>query len=318
MFRRKLPLTVFFIAALTGLSYASLLLDRVIAVVNQDVITWSELYRTMESDAAPQLKGLKDEERKKFLKDNEAAFLETLINIKLQLQEAKNSGIITTDEELNEAIGNIMKKYSMNDASFKESLKKEGYTYEEYRKRLREQILIGKVVNQQIRSKIVVTDGDVKTFLEENSDMAEIGGGYRISQIFFKKSENDKEKEKLEEKAAIVIKKLKAGESFQELAKKYSEDPSGNAGGDLGLIKKGDLLREFSEAVSKIKPGEVSMPFWTERGLHIIRLEEKVEAKDQAEIKEEAGKRVYDKFFTEKYNAWIKALREKAYIEIRL
>ncbi len=113
----------------SDLSHANVLLDRVVAVVNQDVITWSELYKAMEADASPKIKELQKDEQRKVFKENEAVFLETLINVRLQLQEAKNAGVRVSDEELQGAIDGIKKKYSMSDDAFSESLKNEGFTY---------------------------------------------------------------------------------------------------------------------------------------------------------------------------------------------
>lgn len=318
MLKIKSLLAVIFFVFFAALSQASILLDKVVAVVNQEVITWSELYRSMEADAAPQLKEMKENERRQVFKENEASFLDNLINLKLQLQEARSMGISVTDEEMKEGIDNIKKKYSMSDSAFMDSLKKEGYTFDEYKKKLREQIIISKVVNVQIRSKILVSEGDINKFTEENKELFESDEGYRISQIFFKRPKDDREKGVVEEKAAAVLGKLKEGMSFPDLARQYSEDPSGPLGGDLGLIKKNQISKEFSEAVSIIKPGEVSNPFWTAKGLHIVRLDEKIGPKSPTEIKEDAKTALINKTFTERYNAWIKGLREKSFIEIRL
>jgi len=318
MLKKTSSLAVIFFVFISLPSQASVILDKVVAVVNQEVITWSELYKSMEADAAPQLKEMKENERRQVFKENEASFLDSLINVKLQLQEARGLGVSVTDDELKEGIDNIKKKYSMTDSDFIDSLKKEGYTFDEYKKRLREQIMISKVVNIQIRSKIVAPEGDISKFTEENKELFESGEGYRISQIFFKRPKDDREKGVVEEKAAAVLRKMKEGMNFPDLARQYSEDPSAPSGGDLGLIKKNQIAKEFFEAVSVMQPGEVSSPFWTARGLHIIRLNEKIEAKSSHEIKEDAKAALISKTFTERYNAWIKSLREKSYIEIRL
>lgn len=302
----------------SAVSHANIMLDRVVAVVNKEVITWSELYRTMESDASPQVKEMKEEERRKVFKENESAFLETLINVKLQLQEAGNMRMGASEEEINEAIEDIKKKYSMTGDDFKESLKKEGFTFEEYKKRLREQLIISKIVNKMIRNKILISEEDIRRFIEENKGLTDITDSYRISQIIFKRPKNIEEKNNIEEKAAVVLKRLKEGVNFKDLAKQYSEDPSAKAGGDIGLIKKEYLSSELTEVVSKMRSGEVSSPFWTDKGLHIIMLDEKIATKDQNEIREEARKILGNKIFMEKHNAWIKELREKSFIEIRL
>ena len=298
-------------------SHANVLLDRVVAVVNQDVITWSELYKAMEADASPKMKELQKDEQRKVFKENEAVFLETLINLRLQLQEAKNAGIRVSDEELQGAIDSIKKKYSMSDDAFNESLKQEGLTFAEYKKRLWEQIVISKLVNSQIRNKIVVTDEDLNKFVAENKEVLENTESYGISQILLKK-QKDVDNRKLEEKADDLLKKIEQGESFSDLAKQYSEDPSAKAGGDLGLLKKSQLNKNFTDIISQMKPGDVSKPFWTENGLHIIKLESRTEAKNKGEALEEARERLNNKLFRERYNAWIKSLREKSFIEVRL
>ena len=298
-------------------TYANVLLDRVVAVVNQDVITWSELYKAMEADASPKMKALQKDEQRKVFKENEAVFLETLINLRLQLQEAKNAGIRVSDEELQGAIDNIKKKYSMSDDAFNESLKQEGLTFAEYKKRLWEQIVISKLVNSQIRNKIVVTDEDLNKFVAENKEVLENTESYGISQILLKK-QKDVDNRKLEEKADDLLKKIEQGESFSDLAKQYSEDPSAKAGGDLGLLKKSQLNKNFTDIISQMKPGDVSKPFWTENGLHIIKLESKTEVKNNDEALEEARNMLNNKIFSERYNAWVKSLREKAFIEVRL
>ena len=301
----------------SGLTHANVLLDRVVAVVNQDVITWSELYRAMEADASPKIKELQKDEQRKVFKENEAIFLETLIDVRLQLQEAKHAGVRVSDEELQGAIENIKKKYSMSDAAFSESLKNEGFTFAEYKKRLWEQILISKLVNSQIRNKIVVTDEDLRKFVTENKEALENTESYRISQILLKK-QKDADSSKLEEKAGALLKKIEQGESFSDLAKQYSEDPSAKAGGDLGILKKSQLDKNFTDIISQMKPGDVSKPFWTETGLHIIKLESRTEVKNNDEILQEARNMLNDKIFKERYNAWIKSLREKSFIEVRL
>ena len=301
----------------SGLAHANVLLDRIVAVVNQDVITWSELYRAMEADASPKIKELQKDEQRKVFKENEAIFLETLIDVRLQLQEAKNAGVRVSDEELQEAVDNIKKKYSMSDAAFSESLKKEGFTFAEYKKRLWEQIVISKLVNSQIRNKIVVTDEELRKFVTENKEVLENTESYRVSQILLKK-QNDADTGKLEEKAGDLIKKIEQGESFSDLAKQYSEDPSAKVGGDLGTLKKSQLNKNFTDIISQMKPGDVSKPFWTETGLHIIKLESRTEVKNNDEILQEARNMLNEKIFKERYNAWIKSLREKSFIEVRL
>jgi peptidyl-prolyl cis-trans isomerase SurA len=299
-------------------SDAAVLLDRVVAVVNKEVITWSELYKMMENEAADQVRALKEEERLKIFKDSEAAFLEKLIDIKLQIQEARRLGLDVTTEEVTEAVENIKKKYSLTDNALEESLKKEGLSFEEYKKRLAEQIVISKVVSQQIRNKVVVSEEEVKKYMEANKESFTDGETFKIKQIFLGRPKDDADIKVIEDRASIIIQRLKAGEDFSILAEEYSEDLSGKLGGDLGFIKKSQMAKEFIDALNSMKVGEFSNPFRTEKGLHIIKLEEKVAAQSTDEARESVLKQLTESQFSERYKSWIKGLREKAYIVIRL
>ncbi|OGW52103.1 MAG: hypothetical protein A2Y81_03990 [Nitrospirae bacterium RBG_13_43_8] len=303
---------------LPAASNASILLDRVVAVVNKEVITWSDLYKAMEFEATTQTKNLSKEEQKKLFKENEASFLETLIDMNLQLQEARSLGIDVPQHDITETIANIQKKYSMSEADFVESLKKEGLTLDEYKKRLSEQILINKVVTYQIRNKIVISDSEVNIYVEANKQTFSGSETYKLRQIFFKKPEGNIDKKTIEDRAAEVIKRLKDGEDFSALARLYSEDSSARSGGDLGFVNKNLLSKEFIEELSGMNVGDYSMPFWTGTGLHIIKLDEKISAQNADKLKDDIRKQLADEQFSERYKSWIKGLREKAHIEIRL
>ena len=318
MRRLRFPVVAIFIAMLAVPAQGAILLDRVVAVVNQDVITWSDLYKAMEMDASPEIKALSPEERTKAFKKQEGPFLESLIDVKLELQQAQNDGITVSDEEVQEAIDNIKKKYSMSESDLTSSLKKEGYSLKDYRKRLREQILVSKAVDRDIRSKIVISDAEVLKYIDENKGALETGRGYRISQIFFKMPAKKADMEVLDEKAAMIEKKIRSGESFSLLARKYSEDPTAGSGGDLGFIRRDQLSKEFISALANMKTGDVSSPFWTESGLHIIKLVEKPGAKTRGEIEDEARSELTRKLFNSKYAEWVKNLRSKAFIDVKL
>ncbi|HAM50014.1 MAG TPA: hypothetical protein DCP92_04730 [Nitrospiraceae bacterium] len=296
-----------------GSASAVMVLDKVVAVVNTEVITWGELYKSMEFKASDEFKALDDAEKRKIFKENEASFLENMIDTKLQIQAAKKLNIDASKDEITEAIEGIKKKYSLGDQEFNESLKKEGFTMEEYKKILGEQIILSKIVAQEVRNKIIISDADVTKYMASNKE-----SGYRIRQIFFKKPETEAERTALEAKAGEIYQRLQAGEDFSSLADRYSEDSKSKRGGDLGFVKKEYLGTKFLEVISRMKVGDVSEPFWTDVGLHIIRLEDREDDKTEAELREITKKKLFEKRFNEDYKNWIKGLREKAYVEVRL
>jgi len=315
-----LRLTIFiaFLLLTPQVLFSAVLLDRVVAVVNSEVITWSELYKMMEYEAANRIREMDEKEKNKVFKDNEAQFLQNLIDMRLQLQESDKIGINISKEELSETIDSIKKKYSMTDESFKKSLEKEGLTVQEYKERLREQMIISQFVNRQIKNKIVVTEEEVDYYVSSNMQDFQSGDTCRISQIFFKKPEEEAERLAIEEKAQAVCERLEHGENFSDLAIQFSEDSSRTQGGDLGFIQKDVMAKEFLEVLSGMGVGDYSQPFWTSQGMHIIKLEEIGQQESMDTVRENARNILREKKFLESYKDVIKSLREKAHIEVRL
>jgi peptidyl-prolyl cis-trans isomerase SurA len=297
---------------------AAILLDRVVALVNKEVITWSELYQLMEKESLEDLKALDEEKRMEIFKKSEHAFLEKLIDIRLQIQEAKRLGIEASPEDVDEAIENIKKKYSLSTEQLEASLDQEGLTFEEYKKRLSEQIMMSKLVNQQVRSKIIVSDEEVNDYYNKVEHTTGSQESYKLRQIFFNMPENDDMKKEVEERASNIIEKLKEGEDFSRLAQEYSEDPSAKLGGDLGYIQKKFLTKEFIDVLSDMKIGDSSMPFWTQQGLHIVKLEDKTSAQTDEDSKKNIKEKLLEEKFLKTYESWIKSLRDGAHIVIRL
>jgi len=272
-------------------------LDRIVAVVNNEAITMGELWRAIEVEF--NRRGVPTAEREKAFKQNAPGFLDEMIEVRLELQEAGRLGIAVPDREVQEAIENIGRENSLSAEQFAEALRKEGFTLELYRERLIEEMTLGRVVDREVRSRVIVTDKEIRARLEGTADEPL----YKIRQIFVKEDEA---------RALALYDRLKAGEDFPALARQYSEDPTSEAGGDLGYLRESELGEEFIEALKDLKPGGVSRPFMTPAGIHIIKLE------GAGRLDEWARKTLYEEKFAGQYRLWLKGLREKSFIEIRL
>jgi peptidyl-prolyl cis-trans isomerase SurA len=300
--------------AFASMAQSAMLLDRVMAIVNKEVITWSDLYREMGFNASDEVKAMKDVDRRRFFKENEMTFLENLIDMKLQLQEAAKVGITVSDADVATAAQNIKSKYSMTDEKFNETIMKEGLTPATYKKKLGEQIILNRLIDQEVRSKILVTEQEIDSYLSSHKNAAKDNEGYEVSHILLKKTGDDKQ---LEQKAQEIYKMLKAGGNFAELAARYSDDPSARSGGDLGFIRLSDMSAEFLKICSDMKPGDISEPQWRSDGMYIIRVNEARLFKSEKELREAVRQKMLnDKFNTEIIN-WTRGLRDKAYVEIK-
>lgn len=303
-----------FVWACAAVAQGAILLDKVVAIVNKEVITWSDLYRAMEFEASDEIKAMKDSDKRKFFKESEAMFLESLIDMKLQLQEAAKAGISTSDDDVEKAIKNIKSKYGMTDETFKDAIAKEKSSLGEYKKRLSEQITMSRVIEQEVRSKILVTDAELDRYLVENNRLAKDSEGFSIGHIFLKKTENSPEPET---RAKEIYGRIKAGNDFASLAQQYSGDASAKFGGDLGFIRKADLSPDFLKALAGLQAGDVSEPFWSGGGVHILKVHEIREFKNAQELRDAAKQKLLDEKFNSAYRNWIKGLRERSYIEIK-
>src|SRR5512140_2837412 len=120
MIRKILSIAIVLILSSVTVANSAILLDKVMAIVNKEVITWSDLYKGMEFDATDEVKSMKSDERRKLFKESEMTFLENMIDTRLQLQEAWRLGISAGDEDVNRAIAGIKSKYALSDETFKE------------------------------------------------------------------------------------------------------------------------------------------------------------------------------------------------------
>ncbi len=293
------------------------LLDRVVATVNGEVITWSELMNIVTLEGKEYLNKADGKEREEKIKEIESPFLNNIIESKLQLQHARAIGLRVDSLEVDGAVNEIREKFKMTDEIFMNSLKAEGLTIEDYRARLADQILIQKVVNYAVKKNIVVTDKEIDEYYRASSDKFMEKERLRLRQIFFAAPENDSQKAAVDARAAEVVRRINQGEDFAELAAEFSEDPSRHFGGDIGLISRGSVLKEIEDVAFLLKEGEASVPFWSAAGLHIIKVEEKT-GSDMEKIREVIKDTLFRKEFEVKYRKWTAGLREKAYVEIKL
>ncbi|HSW64900.1 MAG TPA: peptidylprolyl isomerase [Dissulfurispiraceae bacterium] len=292
---------------------AAILLDKVVAIVNKEVVTWSDLYKAMEFEATDALKRMPDKERREYFKQNEARHLEALIEQRLQLQEAARLGFGAREEEINSTIQSIRDKYKLSQQDFEANIRKEGFTIQDYRKKLAEQITIGRLVDAEVRSKIVVSESDIKNFLAAHPEFSMGNEGYSISHIYLSPKQSQQE---IDEKLKSIYADLGSGMPFPFAARKYSEDSSAQSGGELGFVKKDHLSREFLEVIEKMRDGEISQPFVSETGVHIVRLNETRLFKSEAEFRELVRQKVIEDRFAREYKNWRRGLRERAYVDI--
>lgn len=256
---------------LTGSANAGVPLDRIVAVVNEDVIMQSELrnkLRAMISQLSEQNTQLPPRDIM------ERQVLEQLIMNKLQLQFAANTGILVDDETLNRAISNIAAENKVNISQFREILERDGYSYEAFREDIRNEIVIARLRQRQVDNRISVTDREIDYHLANEEVQGGIETEYRLSHILIALPEEatQEEAEQVKLVAGKALEDLNNGEDFAMLAKTISDGQQAQDGGDLGWRKADDIPGLFAAQVSTLQEGEISELIQNPSGFHIIKL----------------------------------------------
>jgi peptidyl-prolyl cis-trans isomerase SurA len=291
--------------------------ERVVAVVNNDAITLGELEEALavtRADARQRPPGSEEQVRREFLN----RFIET----RLQLQEAEREKIVVDDVEVDEELLDRIKKTNMKDLEeFKAEIKKQGINYDSVRKRIRDNLKLGKVVRRKVTLRISVTDPEIDRYLEENRAKLETGLGYHARHILIvPDGTTDAAWEAARIRAEVVRSQLREGAEFAELAKKFSADATAKDGGDLGILKRGELSQEIEGRILALSPGGTSEPYRSELGFHIFRLESKetLEGEGLTRAKAQIREILFRQKYEARLDAWLREIRERAVIEVRM
>jgi peptidyl-prolyl cis-trans isomerase SurA len=295
--------------------------DRIVAVVNDDVITLTELNNVVKPyiEKIRTLGYLPDKEKELIFKVRKS-MLDRLIDEKIQDQEIKREKVEISEHEIDQTIERIKETNYYTDEDLRAGLAKDGLTMKEYRQRIKEDILRAKLVNIDVKSKIVITREDIKAYYEKHLDQYGGKKKYHLRNIIMMvpgSADSDKRLE-IQGKMEDILKKLKAGQSFEALAKQYSEAPAASEGGDLGLFDFDALSPQLQKAIQKLKPGEFTPVLDTDQGFQIFFLQEIVKSpgKSLKAVSPEIEKLLFEETANKRYNSWIEGLREQAVIKI--
>jgi len=297
------------------------IVDRIVAVVNDDIITLFELNRLFEP-YAEKVRALGyqiDKERKMLFKVREDV-LSRLIDQKIKDQEIKRFNITISEKEIDQTIERIKEANFYTDEDLRAALANDGLTMEEYREQIKEQILRTKLVNLKIKSKIVITEDDIKSYYENHQDKYGGKKKYQLRNIIMKVSPFADEKEKLEIKTKMdaILDKLNEGQSFETLAMTYSESSLAVEGGDLGLFGLDELSLQLQDTIKEMKTGEFTPVLDTDHGYQIFFIQEIVNTpgKSLEEVLPKIEKILYNEILEKKFLSWVEDLRKQSVIKI--
>ena len=302
-------------------SRAESVVDRVVAIVNQEAITLSEV----EKWEKPLLKDTVAEdrlERQQKIREFRRKVLENLIEEMLIDQEVKKSGIKVSSRDVDAALEEIRRRNGTSQEELAKALASEGLTVEAFRKQIEKRILRSRLISWAVKTEFKTAEKDLKAFYDANINLYRTTEAYRPSHILFlvPKEATPEEVERIRKKCQKVLEKIRGGEDFGEMALLYSQDASSKDRGDLGYFKKGELIPVFEKEAVRLQVGEISGIVRTNFGFHIIKLLDRKGGGPLPfeEVKEKVKADYYEQEMEKAFRQFLITLKEKSVIEIKL
>lgn len=262
---------VWILASVVGIAEGKQLLDKVVAIVNDGVITSSELDAQVEMSKKQIIAQKMQMPTDAILRKQ---VLQHLIDVNLQMQIAKQQGITIDSAELNESIERIATMNHITLSQLREEITKQGVTWQEYRKNIRKEMILSKLQQKSVGKDVVVTNEQVEQYLKTASRADNADLTYHLQNIVIPLSEEPttEELKKARENAEKLLVKLKKGEDFSRLAIEESSGALALEGGDLGERHLAELPELFAKAVVTMKVGQVVGPLRAGNGFQLIKL----------------------------------------------
>lgn len=291
-------------------------LPDVIARVNGESINKAEFEKAIKNVEGRAGQPVPAEQRDQVYR----GVLDQLIAYRLLMQETKARKIDVAETEVEARLASIKQQFPSEDA-FKQTLTQQNLTVEQLREDAKSDMRVTKMLESEVNTKVAVQAQEVNTFYEQNPDKFKQGERVRASHILIRAAENAdvKTRQDAKTKATDVLKEVKGGKDFSELAKHYSQDPGSAAnGGDLGFFQQGQMVPAFEKAAFTLKPGEVSDVVETPFGYHIIKVAEKQGARTVPldEVKPQIEQFLQNQQRQQKTDAFINSLKAKGKVEI--
>ena len=291
------------------------LIDRIAAVVNDDVMTLSELQLAAE----PYLAQNNSEERKQLLYCD---IMRQLVEEKLMAQQIKEADITVTDEEVEKAVVDILRTNNITAEELEQAIRARNMSMGQYKEDLKTQLIALKLKDMKVRSRVTVPESEIRAEFDARNKGQPKDEILKIRHVFFKYSDDDNQTVRREalKRAQDAKSRIVGGEAFEDVAKDVSEGPTAAQGGDLGDLNRKGLLPELERALRDKEPGFLTDPIETSNGVHVVRLEGR-EFRAQVTYEQQRGK-IYQELYQREVEAqmknWLQELKQASALDVRL
>lgn len=314
-----LLINLFFLALFCLSSYAKQneqTLDKIVAVVNDDVITKTELTKAMAT-ARIQIA----QERLTVPDDTalQKQVLDQIINKKLQLQIAKQTNINVTDADVNKIISRIAQQNNVSTEELFQRINQDGMSTADYRNEMHDQITLQKLQQRELAGRINITPQEITSFMKSKVWQTNTAKEYHIEDILIPVSDTPSPSEIAAAKnhANEVYAKLKAGQDLKTISQADAENKQALQGGDLGWLKIPEIPSAFSDHIARMKDKDYAGPIQTSNGFHIIHLaESRALGKQEVPNRQQVQNLLLQRKFEEALQTWISKVRGQSFVQI--
>ncbi len=298
------------------------LLDRVVAVVNEEVITQAEVDTFLRPIYEQYSKEYSGESLVKALNEVRQKILSQMIEDKLVYQEAVAQGIELKDEDMEKEFEDFKAKLEKPE-ELDEMLEREGLTMKSLRERLRKQAMVRQLQDREIRSKVIISPVQVEDFYKNNPDKFRVKERVRVRSLTVKKSEDSRAKgltdEKAKQRMDLLAQKIKLYKNFDQIVKDFSEDSHAKEDGLGEWIERGAMIESVDDVIFKTPVGQLTGIVETPIGYHIFRVEAKEpeNVRTFEEVKGQISGYLFQEESTKRFKAWMEEIKKAAYISIK-
>lgn len=315
----KTPTFLFLLLLLPLPSLAADLVDRVVAVVNQDILLWSELEDAIRP-ILPQIEAPTEEERLSQTAEIRARLLDRLVDEKIVEQAMARADVTVEDKEVEQAMADVARQNRIDLDSLEAELAKQGMGMTEYREELKTQIRQYKFMNLQIRSRVHVDEQALLARWREKKATTAPDPSWHLHRIFlaFPPAADETTLARIDQEAVLLLAQLQGGEDFASKARTRSDDvTTKNQGGDAGLVREADLAEVFAGPLQVAGVGPV-VRVDTSKGVFLLQISEVVDAAVPAfdKIRGDLANELYEEGMAREMERWTKEERSKAHVEL--
>ncbi|MBW2031420.1 MAG: peptidyl-prolyl cis-trans isomerase [Deltaproteobacteria bacterium] len=295
------------------------IVNRIVAIVNDDIITLYELNKRIKelTGLVPNDLRLKGEEE--YLATRRQV-LELLIDEKIARRKIDELGIRISKRRIDATIERVKEENRWTQEDLLRMLKEEGMTFEEYREKIKGELERVELINHEVKSKIVIREEEIRKYYEDHKERYRTEERVHLAGIFLVAGSRDQRDEMLrvEETGNRLLAELRNGGDFASLARMYSRGPGAEDGGNLGVFELGQLDPTLSKVLKGLREGETSGLIRRPNGYQIIRLlkREGGQVKSLGQVRDAIYRILYRQEIDHLYSSWIKELRASSYTKI--